>query len=175
MNMRLDDLDDPIPLIPRKRRQPHHRPLRDLARSEVKIEHRVDDKGFFGLGTDDDECKCRGRFVPEAVDQGRVGDRGGLMGLVRLGRGSGRGLCRQSLSCMNEKLLLVKKSSKCYELMTLTRIAYALQGLKDPEGITSLRLAMQSRFADVCRAGRIKIDAAASRVAEDIRKDMLPI
>lgn len=122
MDMRLDDLDDPIPLIPCKRCQPPHRPLRNLARSEVKIEYRVDDEGFFGSGADDDESKCRGWLVPEAVDQGGVGDRGGLMGLVWLGRGSRRGLRRQSLSCMNEKLLLVKKSSKCYELMTLTRI-----------------------------------------------------
>jgi hypothetical protein len=108
--MRLDDLDDPIPLIPRKRRQSPHRPLRDLARSEVKIKYRVDDEGLFGLGTDDDEGESRGRFVPEAVDQGRVGDRGGLMGLVWLGRGSRRGLRRQSLSCMYEKLLLVSRS-----------------------------------------------------------------
>jgi hypothetical protein len=110
VNMRLEDLDDPIPLIPRKRRQPPHRSLRNLARSEVKIEYRVDDKGLFGLGTDDDESKCRGRFIPEAVDQGGVGDRCGLMGLVWLGRGSRRGLRRQSLSCMYEKLLLVSRS-----------------------------------------------------------------
>jgi hypothetical protein len=107
MDMRLDDLDDPIPLIPRKRRQTPHRPLRDLARSEVKIKYRVDDKGFFGLGADDDESKCRGWLVPEAVNQGRVWDRCGLMGLVWLGRGSRRGLRRQSLSCRYEKLLLV--------------------------------------------------------------------
>lgn len=68
MYMRLDDLDDLVPLLPRERRQPLDRPLRDLSRGEIEVENRVDNESFLGLGADHAEGKGRGRVVPETVD-----------------------------------------------------------------------------------------------------------